>query len=96
MVFFDDANYADRYNDMRSVSSVVVVMLGNTAVSRSSTRQFCMTLSTSEAEYIAVTHEEKTVLEITPVLDFVQLHFSGGAIGMYDDNKGANALAGNT
>ena len=48
---FADANYADRCNDRRSVSGVAV-MLGNTTVSASSTTQHCVTLSTSEAEYM--------------------------------------------
>ena len=39
-----------------------------------------LTLSTSEAEYITMTHEEKTVLEVKAVIDFFQLHFSGNAI----------------
>ena len=96
MTFFADADYADRCNDMRSVLSVAVVILGNTAVSPSSKIQFCVTLPTREEEYIAMTRGQKTVSEIKPVLDVVQLHFSGSAIGMYEDNKGANTLAENT
>ena len=45
---FADADYADRCSDRRSVSGVAG-MLGNTAVSASSTTQHCVTLSTSEA-----------------------------------------------
>ena len=44
---FADEDYADRCNDRRSVSGVAV-MLGNTAVSASSTTQHCVTLSRSE------------------------------------------------
>ena len=40
---FADADYADRCNDRRSLSGVTV-MLGNTAVSASSTTQHCETL----------------------------------------------------
>ena len=43
---FADVDYADISNDRRSVSGVAV-MLGNTAVSARSTRQHCLTLSTS-------------------------------------------------
>ena len=68
-------------------------MLGNTAVSASSTTQHCATLSTSEAEYVAMTHGAKTDLAIKAVLDFVRPHLSGRAIGMYEDNEGAKALA---
>ena len=65
---FADAGYADRCNDRRSVSGVAV-MLGNTAVSASSTTQHCVALSTSEAEYVTIAHETKTALAIKAVLD---------------------------
>ena len=67
---FADADYADKCNDRRSVSGVAVI-LGNTAVSASSTAQHCVTLSTSEAEYVAMAHGAKTALTIKAVLDFV-------------------------
>ena len=91
---FADADYADRCNDRRSVSGVAV-MLRNTAVSASSTTQHCVTLSTSEAEYVAMAHGENTALEIKAVLDSVQPHLSGRAIGIYEDNEGAKPLAEN-
>ena len=50
---FADADYADICNEKRSVSGVAV-MLGYTAVSASSTTQHCVTLSTTEAEYVAM------------------------------------------
>ena len=92
--FFADADYADKCNDRRSVSGVAV-MLRNTAVSASSTTQHCVTLSTSEAEYVAMAHGAKTALAIKAVLDFVQPHLSGRAIDMYEDNEGTKALAEN-
>ena len=66
---FADADYADRCNDRRSVSGVAV-MLGNTAVSASSTTQHCVTLATSEAKYVAMAHGAKTALAIKAVWDF--------------------------
>ena len=48
-----DADYANRDNDKRSVSRVAVVV-GGTVVNASSTTQHCVTLSTSEAEYVAM------------------------------------------
>ena len=56
-------------NDRRSVSGVAV-MLGNTVVSVSSTTQHCVTLSTSEAEYVAMAHGAKTALAIKAVVRF--------------------------
>ena len=91
---FADADYANECNDRRSVSSAAV-MLENTAVSASSTTQHCVTLSTSEAEYVAMAHGAKSALAIKAMLEFVQPHLSGRAIGMYEDNEGAKALAEN-
>ena len=59
LLLFADVNYAGRCNDTRSVAGVAVT-LGNIIVSASSTTQFCVTLSTSEAEYVAMTHGPKT------------------------------------
>ena len=87
---FADADYADRCNDRWSVSSVAV-MLGSTAGSSSSTAQHCVTLSTSEAEYVAMANGAKTALAIKVVLDFVQPHLSDRAIDIYEDNEGAKA-----
>ena len=84
---FADADYADGCNDRRSVSGVAV-MLGNTAVSASSTTQRCVTLSTSEAECVAMAHGAKTSLAIKAVLDVVQPHLRGRAIDLYENNEG--------
>ncbi|CAM9881234.1 unnamed protein product [Ascophyllum nodosum] len=91
---FADADYAGIFNDRRSVFGVLV-MLGNTAMSASSTAQHCVTLSTSEAENVAMTHGAKTALAMKAVLDFIQPHLSGGAIDLYEGNEGAKALAEN-
>ena len=61
----------------------------------SSTTQHCVAQSTTEAENGAMAHGAKTALEIKAVLDFIQLHLSGRAIYMYEDNEGAKAVAGN-
>ena len=54
-----DADYANKDNDRRSVSGVTV-MVGGTVVNASSTTQHCATLSTSEAEYVAMAQGGKT------------------------------------
>ena len=56
-----DADYADKANYRRSVSGVAV-MLGGTSVIASSTTQHCVTLSTSEAKYVAMAQGAKTAL----------------------------------
>ena len=70
-------------------------MLGNTAVSASSTTQDCVALPTSEAEYVAMAHGARTALAIKAVLDFVQPHPSDRAIGIYKDREGTKAMAEN-
>ena len=70
-------------------------MFGNTAVSASSTTQHCMTLSTSEAEYVAMANGTKIALAAKALLDFVQPYLSGRAIDMYEDIERAKALAEN-
>ena len=91
---FADVDYADKCKDRRSVSGVAV-MLGNTAVSASSTTQHCVTPSMSEAEYATMAHGAKTALAIKTVLNFVQPHLSGRAIDVYEDNGRAKALTQN-
>ena len=50
---YTDADYASKETDRRSISRVVV-MLRNTAVYATSRTQHCVTLSTTEAEYVAL------------------------------------------
>ena len=89
---FTDADYADVCNDRRSVSGVAV-MLGNTAVGASSTTQRWVTLSRSEAEYMAMTHGANTsFLTIKAVLDLVQPHLSGRGNDMYGDSEGGKGF----
>ena len=49
---YADADYANKDNDRRSVSAIAVT-LGGTVVSHASKTQRIISLSTSEAEYIA-------------------------------------------
>ena len=65
-----DADYANKDNDRRSVFGVAV-MVGGTVVNASSTTQHCITLSTSEAEYVAMAQGVKTALFTKAVLDFL-------------------------
>ena len=52
--------------------SGVVAIVGSTVVNASSTTQHCITLSTSEAEYVAMAQGAKTALVAKGVLDFLQ------------------------
>ena len=88
---FSDGDYANICNDRRSVSDVAV-MLENTAMSASSKAQHCVTLFTSGAEYVAMTHGAKIALAIKAGLEIVQPHLSDRVIDMYEDNEGAKAF----
>ena len=65
---FADADYADKCNDRRSVSGVGVMLGNNTALSAGSTTKHCVTLSTREAEYVAMAHGAKTAFAMKAVL----------------------------
>ena len=57
----NDADYADKSNDRRSVSGTVF-SLGCAAISWASSTQRCVTLSTAEAEYLALGEGVKEAL----------------------------------
>ena len=89
-----DADYASKDNDRRSLSGVAV-MVGGTAVNACSTTQHCVTLSTSEAEYVAMAQGAKTALFTKAVLDFMQPGIVRETIDLFEDNQGAIAIAEN-
>ena len=65
-----DANYAEQADDRRSVSGVAVT-LGNSVVSWVSSTQKIVTLSTTEAEYVALGDGVKESLFAKSVLSFI-------------------------
>ena len=91
---YADADYASKENDRRSVSGVAVT-LGGTAVSHTSKTQRVVSLSTSEAEYIAAGEEVKEALFVRVVLSFIAPETSGASIKVLEDNQGAKALIEN-
>ncbi|CAN0083907.1 unnamed protein product, partial [Sphacelaria rigidula] len=62
-----DADYAKKETDWRSVSGVAV-MYGGVVVSATSRTQHCVTLSTTEAEYVAMAEGAKEGLFVKAVL----------------------------
>ena len=82
-----DADYASQSNWRRSVSGVAV-MLGGAAISATSTTQHCVTLSTSEAEYVAITQGARMILFTNAVLEFLQPQISGRTVDVFEDNQG--------
>ena len=68
-------------------------MVGGTVVSASSTTQHCVTLSTSEAEYVTMAQGAKTALFTKAVLDLLQPELANETIDLFEDNQGAIAIA---
>ena len=89
-----DADYAHKAEDRRSVSGVAVCC-GGTLVSWFSRTQKCVTLSTTEAEYVAMADGVKEALYVRGVLVFLMPSLGSPSIGVFEDNKGAIDLAKN-
>ena len=85
-----DADYAHKVEDRRSVSGVAVCC-GGALVSWFSRTQKCVTLSTTEAEYVAMADGVKESLYVSGVLVLPSL--GSPSIGVLEDNKGAIGLA---
>ena len=87
-----DADYAHRADDRRSVSGVAV-RCGGTLVSRFSRTQKCVTLSTTEAECVAIADGVKESLYVRGAFVFLMPSLGSPSIGVLEDNKGAMGLA---
>ena len=91
---YSDADYADKSNDRRSVSGTVITLEG-AAASWASSTQRCVTLSTAEAEYVALVEGVKEALFTGAVLSFICPEPTGSCVRVFEDNQGAIALAEN-
>ena len=65
------ADYAHRAEGKRSVSGVAVCCRGTLLVSWSCRTQKCVTLSTTEAEYVVMADAMKEALDVRGVLGFL-------------------------
>ena len=79
---YTDADYASKETDRRSISGVAV-MLGNAAV--------YATLSTTEAEYVALVEGAKEGMFVRSVMSLMQPNVY--EITSMEDNEGAKAMA---
>ena len=91
---FPDAKYAEKADDRRSVSGVAVTV-GKPSVSWFSSTQKIVTLSTTEAEYVALGDGVKEALFVKGVLSFIIPSISENCIKVLVDNDGAISLANN-
>ena len=91
--------YADKYyinkdNNRRSVSEIAVT-LGGTVVSHTIKTHRIVSLSTSEAEYIAAGADVKEALFVCAVLSFIAPETCGASVKVFENNQGTKALIEN-
>ena len=92
---YADADCAIKNYDRRSVSGIAV-SLGGTVVNHASKTQCVVSLSTSEAEYIAAGDGVKEALFVRAVLSFIASETCGASIQVLEDNQGTKALIENS
>ena len=86
---FADADYASKATDRRSVSDGVI-MCGGVSVCWFSRTQKCVTLSTSEAEYVALGDAGKELLFLRQVWRFIMLPSKViPCFPVFEDHQGA-------
>ena len=91
---FADADYASKATDRRSVSGGLI-MCGGASVCWFSRTQKCVTLSTSEAEYVALGDTVKDLLFLRQVWCFMSPSKVMPCFPVFEDNQGAVQLAQN-
>lgn len=94
---YTDAGYASKETDQRSISGEAV-MFGGAAMYGTSRTQQCVTLSTTEEEYVAMVEGAKEGLFVRSVISFMLTKEKKVRINMYEieipqDNEGAKAMA---
>ena len=91
---FADADYASKATDRRSVSGGAI-MCGGACVCWFSRTQKCVTLSTSEAEYVAHGDAVKELLFLRQVWHFMSPGKGMPCFSIFEDNQGAVQLSQN-
>ena len=89
---FADADYASKATDRRSVSGGVI-MCGGASVCWFSRTQKCVTLSTTEAEYVALGDAVKELLFLRQVWRFMLPSKVMPYFPIFEDDQGAVQLA---
>ena len=90
-MIYSDSSYADCPDTGRSTHGYVITMAGG-PVSWSARRQDVVTLSTTEAEYIATVHAGQTAKWLTQFMDEIYLPIERPVI-IHTDSKGGQSLA---
>ena len=92
---FADADYAAKATDKRSVSGGVIMCGGASVCCWFSRTQKCDTLSTSEAEYVALGDAVKELLFLRQIWRFMLPSKIMPCFPVFEDNQGAVQLAQN-
>lgn len=90
---FSDANWASNKDDRRSVSGVMVMINGSPVIFKSRT-QHNVSLSTAEAEYVALSLCVQEVLWLKHLLGEMGVEIKA-PVPVFEDNQGAIAIAKN-
>jgi hypothetical protein len=93
-IAYADSSFGDCQETGRSTQGYIVMMAGG-PVSWSSKRQECVTLSTGEAEYVALAHVGKTMVWMRNFLSEIGIMVEG-ALQIRGDNKASAAIASKT
>jgi hypothetical protein len=91
---FADSDYAGDEKERRSTSGYIVYMAGG-PVSWASRLQGCVSLSTTEAEYVALCEVTKEIVWLQDMLEGLQL-YKKETVTVFQDNQSTIALATNS
>lgn len=84
---FVDSGYAGDSDNRRSITGYIIYFCG-VAIAWKSKQQHCVTLSSSEAEYYAISEVSMELKSLKMILDFLEIDL-GGLMRVYVDNIGA-------
>lgn len=87
-----DADYANDIDARRSISGYVVKVYGATVI-WSSKKQQSVALSSTEAEYVALTQGIQDIIWLKGLLN--DMNIDAGTVTVYEDNQGAIFMASN-
>src|SRR5271163_2532660 len=94
LVGYCDANWGNEINSRKSTSGYLFYLAGG-VISWSSKRQPTVVLSSTEAEYMALTHTTKEAIWLQFFLKEIEFREEHTAMTIYEDNQSNIALAKN-
>jgi hypothetical protein len=95
LIGYCDADWAGDSDDRKSTTGYAFILAGG-AVTWSSKKQPTVALSTTEAEYMAITQATKEAIWLQSLLEQLDFRKSKEVTTIYDDNQGCVALTKNS